>query len=131
MIWCFGYGRKWEMTREEWKDHYRQIRLARPKETLDSHTVAACLRELYEYDYLAKEEAFMRLVNRYKAKLDSQFLVRAQLKIEMWKPIAKKRAMENFKSLLGPKNPWLSMMPKDELGGAYFPVPIIFGSRPR
>ncbi len=113
------------MNKHEWIIHYRSIRLNRTKAVATQCQLIAVLHELYDFAYTDKQETFIRLVNRYKSKLGQEYLD----KIESWKPEAKLKAQEYFKYLVYKDNPFLRMIPKDDLCGKYIPVPIIYGNK--
>ncbi len=115
------------MTKVEWKESYRQLRLARTKTSISHETLMNVFKEMYSYDFLPQQEVFIRLVRRYGSKLsDSK---KHLAKIEQWRPEAKARADEHFKHLVYDLNPFLSLVPKSggSFSGAYLPVPFITG----
>ena len=116
------------MTRDEWVVHWRNFRIQerenRPKISLSSKSINSVLKELYGYMYLPKQNVFINLISRYENKLDRDFVKDAKEKIERWKPQAKDRAHEIFRSLIYSKNPLLELVKKDESKGVSFPVPI-------
>ena len=98
------------MTKKEWAIHWRQFRSNRPKVFNTTGQLTAALRELYDYSFTPKQSAFIRLVNRYKKKLGPEYFEQ----IERWKPDAKARASEIFKTLVYSKNPFLGMLIKKD-----------------
>lgn len=112
------------MTRDEWKSEQRKIRVERLKEPLAAGVITGLLRELYSYSWTEKQQAYIKLVERYKDRLPQRY----QDQIEAWRPEAKERAKDLFQSLLSPSNPFLEFIKKsDDFSGKYVPVPFIFG----
>lgn len=113
------------MTKLEWKAKYRQERISRVRAALSTKEVAQILGDPYAHVFTEKQDAFIRLVHRYKNKLDASHLER----IETWRTEAKKKAEKQMDPLFYSKNPFLSMIPKNESSwvGHYVPVPLEVG----
>lgn len=108
------------MSREEWKLHWQRVRAERPKSYVCIGQITPALQELYDYVYLPKQDVYIHLVNRYKAKLRQEHFD----KIESWKPEAKKRAKERLGQFVYYKNPLFELFSKGGFKGSYMPVPM-------
>lgn len=119
------------MTKNQWINKYREKRIEQRNfwrnqpTTGFSNTFNAVLKELYDYIYTDKQQVSITLVHRYKEKLPVEYVKKHETLVEIWKPEAKIRAAEMWKSLIYAKNPFLAMIPKEnEFSGKYYPVPI-------
>lgn len=115
-----------KMNKAEWCRHWREERIReralrheRYLKYKSCRTFAfSALRELYDYQYLPKEDVFINLINRYKDKLTPDYIENAARIIETWKPAARERSKELLKNLIYYGNPLLSMIKKSDI-----PVP--------
>ncbi len=118
------------MTKKQWIIEYRQKRIEEKlrwsRQTIVSSSIFnEVLKELYDYLYLPKEQVAITLVHKYKEKLSAEYLDRHAKLLAEWKPEAKIRVAEMWKSLIYDKNPFLAMIPKEnQFAGKYYPVPI-------
>jgi len=124
------------MTKFQWIVHWREERIRQRRiiyELLDYPSkvdLGNALKELYDYQYLPKQQVLITLLHKYKDKLAPEFILSAEKRIESWKPEAKIRAAdEMFKFLIYAENPFLKLAKPLEIPGQYFPVPIIYGKK--
>ena len=115
------------MTKNEWIREWRERRISNRhlRELLPTGNIGKLLRELYQYSYTIKQQSIIGLVERYKNKLSSEYIKNHEKLMEKWRPEAKARASEMFSNLIYKKNPFLSLIPKeDNFAGKYIPVPL-------
>jgi len=118
------------VTKQDWLIKWREYRVEQKilREAATFPTAGEffiCLREVYGYSYLPKQEITMHLVNKYKDKLSPNYLKEHFRLVESWKLDAEKRAHELMKSLLFGPNLFLALRNKETyFTGSYFPVPI-------
>lgn len=117
------------MTRAEWYQHWRELRIEKRKNTpaitLDSRVMIRALRSVYNYIYTPTQTVFIHLFYRYKRTMPLASAVQKAKRIHSWRPAAREEAKRLMKDLLLRPNPLLALMPPDRGSwGAYIPVPV-------
>ncbi len=110
------------MTRAEWVIEWRRRRVEKEGIEITLSNYSAALSEVYDYIYTPKEQAYMRLVNRYRPKLRQEHFD----KVESFKSPARQRAKELLKTIVYSESPFLKMTAKDEPSfyGTFIPVKL-------
>lgn len=127
------------MTKAKWLVHWREERIKernylRSLPYVEIGNLSSFLKEMYDHIFTSKQDAFIRLTERYKSKLSKEYLEDAAKRIESWKPAARERSKEVFKSLVYSRNPFIEGfkdIPNGFNTGSYFPVPIIYKEKER